>query len=67
MKLVRERQISYDFTHMRTLRDKTDEHREGKQKEYKSREGDKQKRLLNMENKTEGCWRGGGRGDGLNG
>ena len=24
---VRERQISYDFTHMRTLRDKTDEHK----------------------------------------
>ena len=27
MKLVRERQISYDFTHMKTLRDKTDEHK----------------------------------------
>ena len=26
-KLVRERQKSYDFTHMRTLRDKTDEHK----------------------------------------
>ena len=25
---IRERQISYDFTHMRTLRYKTDEHRE---------------------------------------
>ena len=24
---IRERQISYDFTHMRTLRDKTDEHK----------------------------------------
>ena len=24
---VRERQISEDFTHMRTLRDKTDEHK----------------------------------------
>ena len=24
---VRERQIPYDFTHMRTLRDKTDEHK----------------------------------------
>ena len=23
----RERQISYDFTHMRTLRDKTDDHK----------------------------------------
>ena len=29
---VRERQKSCDFTHMRTLRDKTDEHREWKQK-----------------------------------
>ena len=27
VKLVRERQILYDFTHMRTLRDKTDEHK----------------------------------------
>ena len=27
VKLVREREISYDFTHMRTLRDKTDEHK----------------------------------------
>ena len=26
-KLVRERQKSYDFTHTRTLRDKTDEHK----------------------------------------
>ena len=25
--LVRERQMSYDFTHMRTLGDKTDEHK----------------------------------------
>ena len=24
---IRERQISYDFTHIRTLRDKTDEHK----------------------------------------
>ena len=24
---IRERQVSYDFTHMRTLRDKTDEHK----------------------------------------
>ena len=27
VKLVRERQISYDFTHMMTLREKTDEHK----------------------------------------
>ena len=53
---------------MRTLRDKTDEHREGKQKPYKNREGEKQKRLINMENKlrvTGGVTSG--RGDGLNG
>ena len=25
---IREKQISYDFTHMRTLRDKTDEQKE---------------------------------------
>ena len=29
---IREKQKSYDFAHMRTLTDKTDEHREGKQK-----------------------------------
>ena len=29
---VRERQISYDFTHMWNLRNKTDEHRGGKEK-----------------------------------
>ena len=29
---IGERAISYDFTHMRTLRHRTDEHREGKQK-----------------------------------
>ena len=46
MKLVRKRQKSYDFTHMRTLRDKTDEHKGGE-----AREGTKQKRLINMENK----------------
>ena len=46
MKLVRERQKSYDFTHMRTLRDKTDEH-----KGREIRRGTKQKRLINMENK----------------
>ena len=40
--------------------------REGKQKEYKNKEGSKQKRLLNMENK-QGYWRVCGRGDGLNG
>ena len=29
---IRERQKSYDFTHMRTLRDKTDEHKEREMK-----------------------------------
>ena len=38
--------------------------REGKQKEYKNREGDKQKSLLNMENKQRVTGRvvGGGMG-----
>ena len=31
-KSVREGQISYDFTSMWSLRNKTDEHREGKEK-----------------------------------
>ena len=65
MKLVRERQKSYDFTHLRTLRDKTDEHK-GSENNIKTGRGAKHKRLLNME-KTEGCWRGCGRGDVLNG
>ena len=57
MKLVRERQISYDFTNMRTLRYKTDEH-EGREahmgraaNNIKTGRGTKHKRLLNMENK----------------
>ena len=49
---VKERRISYVFTHMRNLRYKTDEHREGKKKKpIKTGRGTKQKRLLNMENK----------------
>ena len=36
---------------MRTLRYKTGEHKEGKQKSYKNGVGQKHKRLLNMENK----------------
>ena len=52
MKLVRERQISYDFTHMRILRDRTDEHKGRETKIIKKTgRGTKQKRLLNMENK----------------
>ena len=38
---IRERQKSYDFTHMRTLRDKTDEHKGRETKIIKNREGDK--------------------------
>ena len=41
MKLVRERQKSYDSTHRRTLRDKTDEHKGREAKIIKNREGDK--------------------------
>ena len=52
MKLVGERQKSYDFTHMRTLRHKTDEHKGGEAKIIqKQGGGQKHKRLLNMENK----------------
>ena len=40
MKLVRERQILYDFTHMRTLRYKTDEHKGREAKIILKREGD---------------------------
>ena len=38
---IRERQISYDFTDMRTLRDKTDEHKGREEKIKKKRKGDK--------------------------
>ena len=52
---------------MRTLRDKTDEQiREGKQKEYKNREGDKTEETHKYGEQT-GYWMGCGRGNGLNG
>ena len=52
MKLIRERQKSSDFTHMRTLRDKTDEHKGRETKNnMKTGRGTEQKRLINMENK----------------
>ena len=38
---IRERQKSYDFTHMRTSSDKTDEHKGRETKIIKNREGDK--------------------------
>ena len=41
--------------------------REGKQKEYKNREGDKTEETLKSGEHTEGYWRGCRRGDGLNG
>ena len=41
--------------------------REGKQKSYKNREGNKTEETLKYEEKKEGYWRGCGRGDGLNG
>ena len=47
---IRERQVSYDFTHMRTLRDKTDGHK-GSKNNIKTGRGTKHKRLINMENK----------------
>ena len=59
-KSVRERQILYDFTHMWNLRNKTDEHSGEKGRQV-------MKQTLNYTEKTEGCWRGGEWGDGLNG
>ena len=41
--------------------------REGKQKSYKNRERDKTEETHKYGEQTEGYWRGGGRGDGLNG
>ena len=41
--------------------------REGKQKEYENREGDKTEETHKSGGHTEGYWRGCGRGDGLNG
>ena len=42
-KSIRERQVSYDLTDMRNLRNRTEDHRgrEGKMKQDKTREGDK--------------------------
>ena len=40
--------------------------REGKQKEYKNREGDKTEETFKYREHAEGCWRGCGFGDGLN-
>ena len=61
-----QRQIPYDFTHMRNLRYKTDEHKGREKNNIKTGKGTKHRRLLNIENK-QGCWRGCGRADGLNG
>ena len=66
MKLVRERQKSYKFTHLRTLRDKTDEHK-GRETKIKTGRGTKQKRLINTENKLRVTGGVVGGGDGLNG
>ena len=41
--------------------------REGKQKYYKNREGDKTKETPKYGEQTEGFWRGCGRGNGLSG
>ena len=51
MKLVRERKISYDFTHMRTLRDKTGEHKGRETKIIYKQGGGQNRRDSNMENK----------------
>ena len=50
---VRERKIPYDFTHTWNLRNKTDEHREGKEKQnaMKTEREANHKRLLTLGNK----------------
>ena len=58
---IRERQKSYDFTHMRTLREKKDEHKGRKAKNNrKTGRGTKHKRILNIEIRglLEGLWEG---------
>ena len=41
--------------------------REGIQKQYKNKEGDKTEEIHKYGEQAEGCWRGCGRGNGLNG
>ena len=54
-KSVIERQISYDFTHRRLLRYKTDEYKGWEEKNIKTWRGTKTlKKLLNVENKQIG-------------
>ena len=53
---------------MRTLRDKTDEQKRRETKIIqKNREGDKTDETHKHGEQTEGCWRGCGKGDELNG
>ena len=58
--------MSYDFTHMKTLRDKTDEHK-GRETKIINREGDKTEETHKYGEQTGGYWRGCGRRNGLNG
>ena len=60
-KSMKERQLSYDLTEMRNLRNKTEDHRgrEGKMKQDDTREGDKSLETLNPRKQTE-VWRGEG-------
>ena len=62
---ISQRQISYDFTHMKALRHRTDEPK-GSKNNRKTGRGTKHETLKYGE-QTEGCWRSCGRGDGLNG
>ena len=63
-KSIRERQLSYGFTHMWKIRNRAVEHRrrEGKLSGKKS-ERETNHETLNHR-KTEGCWRGGSGGMG---
>ena len=65
-KSIRERQLSYDFTHMCNLRNKKGVIGEGgkNKKQDKIKEGDKPLETLNHRKQTEGYWRAEGQGMG---
>ena len=56
-KSVRERPISYDFTHVEFKKQQM-RIGEGKENKIKHREGDKPSEILEYREQTEGCWRG---------
>lgn len=65
-KSIRERQLSYDITHMWNLRNKTEDHR-GREGKIKPKSGRQTIRDSYQKKQTEGCWRGDGWEDGVTG